>query len=409
MNKGYQSIVKSRLKLTQSAFVDMLDAACSRLAGYETQIKNFHIVVHSIRSIKTSFSPDQVAQNLILELSAKKSRGWMPVDVRTEVLVDWAWTIGSKRGYPALEIQILKLASQEKSEVEFMNFKIGIPDAILNKIFHDIENQSGQIEQVTNDQIRSIINSNLEKAHELAFLDLPTPKKPALKIKKWLWNTEISESAIFSNLQVGLFTYWSETDLPEFEFGISLMTKEMGDWRSNVKIPMLLSLIEKMAQDKTIPLGKLGETRIVQLKIEPQNRRQVRLKIVLDGQLSGAILADIKITNSTFPKFEISISEMNLDNKLLDFGASIFESKIEKVLETEIDKLIQYQTDRLIEMINQKLSLWQDYISIPAGKLDKEEINITLEVDESNLSISLDSDYLKEVEVKRIPSSYLTN
>ena len=401
-----KSTIKSRLRLTKPAFVQLVHQGLKMAAGFKAEVKGFDILIHSIEMIQHSFSVGEVTQDLLLKLSIEKAQGWMPFKADTELKINWTWRATHNDGYPAIKIQNLEVSNDKKTKLGLLNLNIGIPKIIERKIFGEMEERISQIEQAANRQIRKSCNQLFSKTYEVLLPNQTASDHPKVKLEKWLWDVSIDHNELIFDLNIIAQTAWMNMRFTPFQFHVNRKVLPI-DTNSTLSLPLPFEEIYYRSQQIEVPVGKLGRSKISVMNLVVLDAKKSKMEFQLTGDVAAAVSLAIEIKDESIPRIEISKLDLKLENKLLDFGASLFERKIQSSLQDELDEQIKHQVGRLVDLVNSYLTAWQPSIFIQDRPLSLGDWKINAIFHSRSLVLILESDYFSHVTINALPEGLL--
>ncbi len=405
-NKNY-SVLKSRLRLSEPAFVSLMEFGLDQAKGYKTVVSGFNVRIQEARILINQITTQSIDQSFNVLVEIEKPRGWLPLRMNMDLNFNWSWSITDQQGYPAIEIHRIDISSNKNDHVEFLKLNIGVPNLIKDKIFNEIIRKKHQIEEIINRIIRNTCDEKLSKPQVIVLDKSAAPFRPKFKIEKIKWNLKLQPQYIVVDFSMtAQFTLY-KLDQPRALILMQRIKLSDQDRKSILRVRMPLETITAMMETLSIPLGNFGHSNIAKANLRVVSADQAMLELKLSDDVKGHVSVEIILNTSSKYKFDIGHLRLELDNKMLDMGASLFETKIDKLIQENINRSVGDKLNELENGINNYLISNRESIIVNEKKFSVDDLNFKYEWSSDGLHITVWNDFLAEMKIRNISDKLL--
>ena len=406
MDTNRNSILKSRLRLSKSAFLQLLNRILLSFKNYSFNVNGYNIHIQQIESEACTFQSDGVHQSFAIHAQVIKSSGWMPLTYTVPMALDCRWSIASKLGYPRIAISEFVVSIDSASYVKLFKRTIQVPDFIERIISKELASKQSDVEILLNNQIRKQINSMVSNSYSL---QLPTTTHifdPVEWVRLVRWKLDFDQEGITIDLLLaGYMADFKNADKP-FSFRIINSPVDLDDTRSIFRLTIPLDYIVTLAKGKQIPLGKDKSVIIDQLQLESLSENRVKVKANLTSAIKGEIDLELLIGDPKKKCIEITSTTTELENPFLELGAKIFESKVANLIENNVNKLVEMSIDRIIGSINTQIRANSSFVRLSSNQIMKDDLEIKLKASDDRVFVVVHSSFLYQIEILDLPIEF---
>lgn len=126
----------------------------------------------------------------------------------------------------------------------------------------------------------------------------------------------------------------------------------------------------------------------------------MHFRVDVAGAVDGAITGLLQNGTSNLFQVEFKAFELELKNKLLDFGASLFEGKIRDKVESELNTQIRAIQEKGIEYLRNQLLELKDNVVVDYDALTPEHVMVNGEFTDVGVVLNLETSVPNVIRVK---------
>jgi hypothetical protein len=399
-----ESVLTSHILLLKPAFTELVALGIKKASGEVFQVNGFHIEIQNIEMKDCHLISASIEQSFLINAHIEKPRGWMPLKVDTQVLTRLTWAIDDENGYPTIKILNMDISSAQSTRLDIFNINIGLPAGIQHKILDTLSDKKVEIEQIINGLIKKQCQFQLSKSH---CFKLPSNKAGVnslyLRIKKYSWFAEATQDAIKTGVQIQTEVRVEQFSSKNNEFYISQSDKFPLEHSSLIQCNISYQMMADFLIGTKFPLGKKGEMEIVTAEMAAVDENSASIQLAFKGNLKGVLRFNMRLQFAKEVLVDLSELKLDLENKLLDFGAILFESTLEKRIQLEMTASINRTLANVIQQLNDAIASQREFIKLEQDELslDKMEIDVLWRDDHAVLTAKCN--YLSQVTISKVP------
>lgn len=354
------------MQFEQSAFSQLVNVGIAKVIGRSMVVEGFVVQVLHIEQSRCEISAEKVSQGFDMEVFIERPRGWMPMRFKSRgsVAIDWKWADADD----FLRVQLLSMEVQlaEDAQVDVAGLKFGLPKVVKNKLLGNVAERIPTVEAQINDFINASIRSSLQQPFDLPVLDGIPMKDPKGKINKLDVEPSLEENMLVLDVDAKVWTGLSQQIKASTPSLSSVLNKSVSHDKSFLRLGATYDLLNRLTEEREISLPKNGQLTIKNPVFDCVDSGCLTFTMDVVGTLVGKLSGKIIMKESRELQVELKEFNMDLSNKILDFGVSLFEQKIKEKLEDEINQQLHKMQLDAVKFMNQELSRYNSNFSLPA-------------------------------------------
>ncbi len=400
-------LIKSRLRITKSAFTQFIQFMLGKFSGFEGRIQGYLVKILDTSLVESRFNSDEINQLFEAEIILEKEQGWLPFEVEAALQLQLAWRIIANNGFPGVKIVMGQANFKSSPQLEVLNMNVGIPKIVQKKVVSEIHEKIPLIEKIVNTKIKELIETVGSQVFQLSIKDLYTTINYCIRRGQW---AVFSNSGLFDvHLKLTLWHSLERNEKPTFTYLMNRLTEPLSETEVSVfRLCIPYDKISSWLDNTKLSIGRFG-TMTVQNSVVSQAKFE-RLKIIfqLHGETNISVFAQLEPLSGEKLKVDIGKLELDLDNKLLDFGASIFERHVRKKVQEQLNNLCD-KGQRLIQTnVVSWISSELEGVLFPLLSQKPVIMKYSYRCMEKELIIVAKSELPSEIIINKVPTELLT-
>lgn len=398
-----RSFVCSQIHLTKTAYVQLVKRALVDLSRQDLSTDAITVSILEINIVECNFTIQGVEHRFDSRVEIKNVKGLTSYHAKLPVNI-FCLLKPATINKPSILVDKMKVDIRETSSIKLFRLDMTIPKFVRRKISKNFVDRKGEIEAAINNEVEKKLNGiikTLKKGFEMPVSGL---KKRYINPERVHWSSEFRDNGLL----LDLYTVF-RLDVQRYGIAECIWlhgSEHLVSPKLSLYLLLFKSEIRTILKGEKISLGDNRELTIGDISIQSESPVRALFRIVMEGELAGEALITLRVQNAGMPLIKIENLNLNMENKLLDFGVSLFENKLAKKTTEVLNRRIEEKINGFIaEMNKYKNAQLAGQLNFSSDSWKRSDVDISVEFHSRDILIHLSTSIFDHVTILELPGS----